>query len=221
MKLIETYDDQRLDLNDGTYLYLLQRNISIPDSGLTGEEFSRNVYRMTDSGETLWKIKMEWDYKGSPFTELYVTENPQLMYNSSGFRYLVDLETGTAETFEYPLLGQWKKRPPPSDYPVARFIEIQAEQRVYLDDGTYLFLAQRNIDGALTGLTPEDFSRNVFRMTEDGTVLWRVEADRDNFRSSFSRLFVEFDPRKIATWDGHKYIVDLETGEAEEYAYSP
>lgn len=220
MKLIETDNEQQVDLDDNTCIYLLYRNVSIADCDLGFEEYARNVYRKMESGDVLWRIKTEQDYKGGPFTQLFINENPRLMYNSSGFRYLVDLETGVAEIHDYPLLGPWKKRPLPPGYPTTRFIKRHNDHRVYLDDGTYLFLAERNTGISGTGLTPEDYACNVFRMTESGEILWRIKTDRDSFGSPFIELFLDEDPRKMANWDGLKYLVNLETGEAEAYDYS-
>lgn len=214
MKFLETEHEQRIDLGDNTYICLLQRNTATSEFKGTIEEYSRNVYRMTDSGDALWRINWDCDGKGSPFTQLFVNENSLVAYNSNGFRYRVDWETGEAETHDYPLLGPWKQRPLPSGYPATRFVKMQSEQRVYLDDGTYLFLAERNADAALTGLSPEDYARNVFRMTESGEILWTIQTERDGFASPFIKLFLDADSRKMANRDGLIYCVDLETGNA-------
>lgn len=221
MENFETHDDQRVYLGDGTYLHLFKRNISKPEFGSTSEDYSRNVYRMAASGDIIWRITAKADYRGCPFTELFRDNNPRLLFNSSGFRCLIDLETGVAETYDYPLLGSWKKSPFPLGNASKRFFERNGtEERVYLDDGTYLFLAQRNIADDLTDLSPEDYARNVFRMTEDGDVLWKIKTDRDSDGSPFTFLYEDEDPRKMVNWDGFKYLVNLETGEAETYAYS-
>ena len=95
------------------------------------------------------------------------------------------------------------------------------QERLNLKDGTYLLLMKRKNRRDVPEMTNEEFARNVFRMTKSGEEIWRIKTDRDSFGSPFIKLFLDSDPRRMANWDGLKYIVDLETGEAEEYAYSP
>jgi hypothetical protein len=101
-----------------------------------------------------------------------------------------------------------------------RVIKTKNEERLNLNDGTYLLLVERDDRNSVPDMSNEDFARNVFRMTDSGEVLWRIKTDRDSFGSPFIELFEDEDPLKMANWDGLKYLVNLENGEAESYAYS-
>ena len=71
------------------------------DSGLDREDYARNVWRMRDSGEEIWRIRSEWDHMGSPFTQLYIRKDPSLIGGWDSYLYSVDLDTGSAEAIDF------------------------------------------------------------------------------------------------------------------------
>jgi hypothetical protein len=100
MKVFETHDEQRLELGDGTYLLLVERNTKLSLSGLTAEDYARNVWKMRNSGEKVWRIHSDRDHMGSPFIQLFVLDNPCLIDRWDSNIYKVDLETGWAEQYQ-------------------------------------------------------------------------------------------------------------------------
>ena len=101
MNYIVTNDDERLELGDGTYLLLIQRNVKLSDSGLEREDYARNVWRMRDSGEEIWRIRSERDYMGSSYIQLYMRKDPSIIARWDSSLYDVDLDTGWAEQGEF------------------------------------------------------------------------------------------------------------------------
>ena len=101
MKVIDTHDYQRLNLDDGTYLFLVERNIDISETNMSPDDYARNVWRLRDSGEEIWRIQSEWDHMGNPFVQLFMLDDPTLIDRWDGYNYKVNLETGWAELHNF------------------------------------------------------------------------------------------------------------------------
>ena len=101
MKVISTVEKDVLDLEDGTYLLMLNRKGRLEEPDMTDEEYARNVFRMTNSGEMLWRIRTERDHFGFSIVFLFFEGDPRKVCCFCGYRYLVDLETGETEMYDY------------------------------------------------------------------------------------------------------------------------
>ena len=101
MKWHRKYGEERLDLEDGTYLLLLRRNVGVSETNMDVNDYARNVWRMRNPDEEIWRIKSEYDHMGNPFVQLFMLDDPSLIDRWDGYNYKVDLETGWAEPHNF------------------------------------------------------------------------------------------------------------------------
>lgn len=68
-----------------------------PESTPT-EEFNRNIYRMTASGDIRWQVSApEGRYEKTPFTNVYFTQDGKLKaFRWDGFECEINMESGEA-----------------------------------------------------------------------------------------------------------------------------
>ena len=95
-----------------------------------------------------------------------------------------------------------------------------AEQRLALDDGTFLVLKPRRRELGRSDMPEDEYCRNVWRVDAEGNELWRLSTDYDIGEHPFMRLFFWESPILLLRWDGWIYdIDDMETGKARRYRF--
>ena len=68
-------------------------------------------------------------------------------------------------------------------------------------------------------LSRDNYSRNVFRLSKSGEVLWQIKSAHDNLRSSFVQLFKKDVLIGAYRETGEDYSIDIESGYAVPIAF--